>query len=277
MRIKARLAQIEDAAVVDRGDCIRHFRRVVRDINPETVNLSEDLIVSEIMRGALEPLDDFTTIIWPQAVDEFNKHTRGDFIGVGISIIKNVLDEIEVVTPLEDTPAYRAGIQAGDIIAKVDGVEIKDYSINKVVDVITGPQDTPVTLTIRRGDDDLEFPLVRKKVKIQSVKGWERDEDDRWDYWLDKENGIGYIRLSSFQRNTAEDLRNVMSELQADGLEGLVLDLRWNPGGLLDSAWEVTSMFLKRGDSVVSTKGRIAREDQELVSHPGPAPTRTCR
>ncbi len=271
VRIKARLAQIEDAPTVDRADCIRHFRRVVRDINPETVNLPEELIVSEIMRGAFEPLDDFTAMIWPQAVDEFNKHTRGDFTGVGISIIKNALDEIEVVTPLEDTPAYRAGVQAGDVITHVDGVSIKDYSTSKVVDTITGPRDTPVTLTIRRGDKDIEFPLVRKRVKIQSVKGWKRDGDERWNYWLDKENGIGYVRLTSFQRNTVEDLRNTLSELQAQGLKGLVLDLRWNPGGLLDSAWEISSIFLHRGDAVVSTKGRISREDQELFA-PGTGP-----
>ncbi len=271
VRIKARLAQIEDAPVVDRGDCIRHFRRVVRDINPETVNLPEELVVSEIMRGAFDPLDDFTTMIWPQAVSDFNKHTRGDFTGVGISIIKNELDEIEVVTPLEDTPAYRAGIQAGDVITHVDGVSIKDYSTNKVVDTITGPRDTPVTLTVRRDEKEIDFPLIRKRVKIQSVKGWKRRGDERWDHWLDKENGIGYVRLTSFQRNTAEDLRNTLSELQAEGLKGLVLDLRWNPGGLLDSAWEISSMFLDRGDGVVSTKGRIAREDQELFA-PGSGP-----
>jgi len=88
VRLQTRLAQIEAADVVDRKNCIRHFKRVVRDINPETVNLPEELVVSELMRGAFEPLDDFTTMIWPQAVDEFNKHTRGDFIGVGISIIR---------------------------------------------------------------------------------------------------------------------------------------------------------------------------------------------
>jgi len=265
-RIKAHLDQIDDAPTVDRAECIRHFLRVVKDINPETVNLPEELIVSELMRGAFEPLDDFTTMIWPQAVDDFNKHTRGDFIGVGISIIKNAMDDIEVVTPLEDTPAYRAGIQAGDIITKVDGVAIHDFSINKVVDTITGPANSPVTLTVRRKDKEIEFPLVRKKVKIQSVKGWERNSDERWNYWLDKDNGIAYVRLVSFQRNTAEDLRNVLSELQAQGLKGLVLDLRWNPGGLLDSAWEIASMFLKQGEKVVSTKGRITREDQQLFA-----------
>jgi len=270
-RIEARLDQIDETATVDRAECIRHFRRVVSKINPQTVNLPEELVVAELMRGAFEPLDDFTAMIWPQDVDDFNKHTRGDFIGVGISIIKNNMDEIEVVTPLEDTPAYRAGIQAGDIITSVDGVDIGDFSINKVVDTITGPASTGVTLTIRRDKKLIEFPLVRKKVKIQSVKGWERDSDERWNYWLDKDNGIAYIRLVSFQRNTAEDLRNVLSELQAKGLEGLVLDLRWNPGGLLDAAWEISSMFLNRGDGVVSTKGRITREDQQLFA-PGTGP-----
>jgi carboxyl-terminal processing protease len=223
------------------------------------------------MRGALEPLDDFTTMIWPEEAEEFEKHTRGDFIGVGISIIKNRLDEIEVVTPLADTPAYRAGIQAGDIITKVDGVEIKDYSVNKVVHTITGPQDTAVTLTIRRDDKEIAFPLVRAKVKIQSVKGWQRDTDDDWSFWRDQENGIAYIRLDNFQRNTPDDLQDAMSELQADGVKGLILDLRWNPGGLLDSAWQISSLFLKRGDSVVSTKGRLRAEDQQLFA-PGDGP-----
>ncbi|MDO8629596.1 MAG: S41 family peptidase, partial [Phycisphaerales bacterium] len=198
-------------------------------------------------------------------------HTRGDFIGVGISIIKNKLGEIEVVTPLEDTPAFRHGVQPGDIIAKVDGTEIKDYSLNKVVDTITGRIGTAVTLTIRRDDKEIEFPLIREKVKIQSVKGWDRKPDGTWNYWKDDDNRIAYVRITNFQRNTAEDLMNVMSELQAKGLKGLVLDLRGNPGGLLDSAWQVSSLFLNNGDAVVSTKGRNHSEDQ-VLSAPSEGP-----
>lgn len=265
VRVRENLEQVRAMPRVDRSECVKRFRRVVETINPQTLRLPEELIVTELLRGAFEPLDEFTTMIWPKETEEFEKHTRGDFIGVGISIIKNQLDEIEVVSPLEDTPAYAAGVQAGDIIAKVDGKPLtSDMSINSVVDIITGPKDTPVTLTIRRDGKEIEFPLVRAKVKIQSVKGWRRDKNETWNYWVDKENGIAYIRLASFQRNTAEDLVNALSELQAQGMKGLILDLRWNPGGLLDSAWQIASLFLKRGDGVVSTRGRIEDDDQRL-------------
>jgi carboxyl-terminal processing protease len=266
LRVREHLDQVKAAPSVDYKACKEHFRRVV-EINRQTVRLPDELLVSELMRGALEPLDEFTTIIWPQESKEFEKHTRGDFIGVGISIIKNRADEVEVVSPLEDTPAYRAGIQAGDIIVGVDSRRLdKNVSINGVVDIITGKAGTAVTLTIRRDQEEIEFPLVRNRVKIRSVKGVRRDpqHEEDWDHWLDKEMGVGYVRVVNFQSNTVEDLANILSELSADGLKGVVLDLRGNPGGLLDAAWKLSSLFLKRGDTVVSTKGRIKHEDQSF-------------
>jgi len=265
VRIQQHLDQVRGAPAVDRKECVRRFRRVIR-INRDTVRLPEELVVKELMTGALQPLDDFTSIIWPSATEDFDKHTRGDYIGVGISIIKNQLDETEVVTPLEDAPAFRAGVQAGDVITHVDGVSIKGYSTNKVVETITGPRNTHVVLTIRRGKKSIDFDLERKKVKIQSVKGWKRKPDETWDYWRDKQRGIAYIRVTNFQRNTVEDVQNVISELKPQGLKGLILDLRWNPGGLLDQAWRMSALFLKQGDRIVSTKGRNPREDQVLDS-----------
>lgn len=265
-RVQARLDQVRDAPSIDRRAAVEHFRRVVKDINNETVRIPKEVIIAELIRGAFDPLDDFTTVIWPQATDQFDKHTRGDFTGVGISIIKNRDDEIEVITPLEGAPAYFAGVQAGDVITDVDGVSIKGYSTNKVVRTITGPKNTPVTLTIRRGKESLLFDLIREKVKIESVKGTKRDRahGERWDYWLDKDAGIGYIRLSSFQKNTHEDLTNAMSALVGGHIKGLVLDLRGNPGGLLNSAWQISSLFLKRGETVVTTKGRTRGQDQSF-------------
>jgi len=263
VRIQQHLDQVKHAPRVDRKECVRRFRRAIR-INKETVQLPEELIVKELMNGALEPLDDFTSVIWPSASEDFDKHTRGDYIGVGISIRKNQLDEIEVVTPMEDAPAFRAGVQAGDVITDVDGVSIKGFSTNKVVDTITGPRDTQVVLTIRRGTKSIDFDLTRKRVKIQSVKGWKRKPDESWNYWRDKDRGIAYIRVTNFQRNTVEDLQNVISELKPHGLKGLILDLRWNPGGLLDQAWRMSALFLRDGDNIVSTKGRNPREDQQL-------------
>ena len=269
-RVQKHLDQTRESPYVSRADCVQRFRRVIRSINRETVEFPEPLLVSELMRGALEPLDDFTSIIWPQASREFDKRTRGDFVGVGISIIKNRQNEIEVVTPLDNAPAYRAGVQAGDIIIEVDGEPFeKNISINSVVDIITGPQGTPVQLTIRRGTKELDFDLQRERVKIQSVKGVKRrpNNPETWNHWLDHDMGIGYIQVTNFQRNTVEDVANVLSELKAGGLKGLVLDLRGNPGGLLESAWEISSLFLKQGDTVVSTKGRIKSEDQTFRVH----------
>jgi len=266
-RVQARLDQVRNEPTLDRRGATEHFRRVIYDINRQTVQLPEELVVAELMRGALQPLDEFTTIIWPSESDEFDKHTRGDFIGVGISIVKNrVTDDIEVVSPLEGAPAYYAGIQAGDVIHRVDGESLTGFSLTKVVDTITGPEGTPVTLTIRRGEKELEFPLVREKIRIRSVKGINRDQVDgeRWNHWVDEENGIAYIRIANFQSNTQEDVENALSELQAHGLRGLVLDLRWNPGGLLDSAYGISKLFLKKGGNVVSTKGRNRSENQQL-------------
>jgi carboxyl-terminal processing protease len=270
-RVQERLDQVTAAPSVDRREAVEHFRRVVKKINAQTVRLPEELVVVELMRGALEPLDDFTTIIWPNEREEFDKHTRGDFVGVGISIIKNRADEIEVVSPLEDTPAYRAGVQAGDIITKADGEELKPFSLTKVVRMITGQEGTTVTLTIRRDGKEMEFPLERATVKIRSVKGIRRDpgNEERWEHWLDRELGVGYVRVTNFQGNTVEDVGNALSDLV--GLKGLVLDLRGNPGGLLDAACQLSTLFLKRGETIVSTKGRI-RHDNRSFGAPGNGP-----
>lgn len=271
-RLRRRLDNVRAADHLSAREVISIFHRAIRTDNRQTVNMPEELIVSELMRGAFEPLDDFTTIIWPKEVAEFDKHTSGDFVGVGISIIKRG-GEIVVVTPLEDAPAYYKGVLPGDIITHVDGKSLEGFSLTKTVDTITGAKGTPVTLTLRRQDKSIEMELIRSTIKIQSIKGVARKEDDpqRWDHWLDKDNGIGYVRITGFQGNTVEDLGNTLTELQHSGMKGLVLDLRDNPGGLLESAFRVATLFLDAGDDVVSTKGRIALENQQFTTpFPGP-------
>lgn len=264
-RLRGRLEQVRAAKSVDRPGCQQHFRRA-REINRQTVKLPEELVVYEMMRGALDPLDEFTTIIWPRETEEFDKHTRGNFIGVGIQIIKNRANEIEVVTPLDDTPAYRAGIRAGDIVSHVDGVPLRDVTLNKVVEMITGERGSTVVLTVRRDGKEVNYHLDRAEVRIQSVKGVRRDpeRDGRWDHWLDRENGIAFVRVTNFQKNTVEDVHAVLRDMP--GLKGIILDLRGNPGGLLESAWQMASLFLKRGDGVVSTKGRIPDENHKYAA-----------
>jgi carboxyl-terminal processing protease len=266
-RITKNIEDIREASSVSQRTAGRHFRRALQ-INRETIGLPEELVVSELMRGALEPLDDYTTIIWPAEAEEFEKHTRGDFVGVGISIIKNDKEEIEVSSPMANTPAYQAGVLPGDIITHVNGASLKGFTLNKTVNTIVGPPDTDVTLTMRREGKSFDLPLMRKVIKIPSVMGVARRQDDpqAWDHWIDEENHIAYVRADSFQENTVEDLDNVIRELKADGAQALILDLRGNPGGLLTSAQQMVSLFMGRGEPVVSTKGQIPGENQDYVT-----------
>ena len=259
-RIERRIDQTRELERLPRTDAAELFRRALR-INLQTVQIPEPVIISEFMEGAMDTLDDFSSLIWPVEFREFDKHTRGDFIGVGISISK-LNGEITVATPLDDSPAYYAGILADDVIVKVDGRSMENLSLTKAVEIITGPVDTSVVLTVRRNvdgvDREIDFKLTRQVVTIQSVKGFRRNADDRqrWDYMIDPELGIGYIRVGQFQDNTVSQLGVTIQRLREEaGLEALILDLRFNPGGLLRSAVEMTELFLAKGDKIVSTKG----------------------
>jgi len=261
-RIERRIDQTRELKRLPRTDAAALFRRAL-NINLQTVQLPEPVIISEFMDGAMDTLDDFSSLIWPVEFREFDKHTRGDFIGVGISISLSRLNgEITVVTPLEDSPAYYAGILADDVIVKVDGRSTENLSLTKAVEIITGPVDTSVVLTVRRNVDgvekEIDFKLTRQVVTIQSVKGFRRNADDpqHWDYMIDPELGIGYIRVGAFQDNTVSQLWATIERLRKEaGLEALILDLRFNPGGLLRSSAEMTELFLTKGDKIVSTKG----------------------
>jgi len=272
MRVGRQLRNMREERNVTERDSLRSFRRILR-INDETAELPRQLVVREFMDAALSKLDDFTSMIWPSDFREFEKHTRGDFIGVGIQIRNKYNPELKdteilVVSPLEDSPAYRAGIQANDVITAVNGDSLKGVAVTKAVTMITGPLGTTVNLTIRRMDDDkgeeafLDFALKRQEIKIQSVKGFRRDSDNEqvWDFMIDPDMGIAYIRPTSFQENTVDDMRTALSEAKAKGMRGLILDLRNNPGGLLKTAVEMSEMFLSDNDRIVSTKGRRSPE-----------------
>ncbi len=270
-RIERKLDQIGRTDSLSYREAKLLFRRAL-DINKETVQLPQELVVREYMDAALQGLDEFTSMIWPYDFAEFEKHTRGDFIGVGIQIrnkynpdLKD--NEILVVTPLEDTPAYRAGIQANDVITAVNGKPLLGVLVTKAVNMITGPLGTEVTLTIRRTLDSgkevtMDVPLKREVINIQSVKSAKRlaGDEEKWDYMLDPEMHIAYIRIGSFQENTIDQLREALSQAKAQGMRGLILDLRFDPGGLLKAAVEVAELFLGKGDRIVSTRGLRSAE-----------------
>jgi carboxyl-terminal processing protease len=178
-------------------------------------------------------------------------------VGIQISLEKG---QLTVVSPLEDTPAYEAGIQPADTIVGIDGKSTKGITLTKAVQTITGPVGTQVTLTIRRegAAQDFDVPLTRANITIHTVKGYARGDRGGWDYMIDRDQRIAYVRLTSFNEHTTDELRAALETVKAQDARGLVLDLRFNPGGLLRTAVEVADLFLDGAKMIVKTKGRPA-------------------
>ncbi len=225
--------------------------------NDRTVKLPKTALLHEFANGAMGALDEFSAIIWPDEIRRFNRNTQARFRGVGVQIELDPMSNIRVVTPLEGTPAQRAGIRAGDLIKKVDGHSTEGFSLDQAVDVITGPADTDVTLTMEREikqadgsktTEEKDYALTRKDIPIITVKGWKRNgpKEDAWDWFVDPQDKIGYVRLTQFSDETDKKFNEAIDQMKATGLNGLILDLRFNPGGLLDQAVAITSRFVDR-------------------------------
>lgn len=235
-------------------EAFRVIARIQRQ-NEMTVKLPEAVIIHELGDGALATLDDFSNVIWPHDKARFERTISGKFSGVGIQI-SLVNRQLTVVTPLSDTPAHQAGIKPGDRIVSVNGKSTLGMELETAVDLITGDEGTDVTLGIKTGPDKpRDVKLTRKSIKIYSIKGWERKPGGKWDYYIDPENHIGYVRMTSFGPTTAAELDAAINQLRAEkGINGLILDLRFNPGGLLKAAEEVVNRFIDKGLIVSTTQ-----------------------
>lgn len=216
---------------------------------------SKDLMYGA-MKGMLSSLDPYSQFMDPDTYNEMKIETEGEFGGIGIEItIKD--DLLTIITPIEDTPAYKAGLKAGDKIVKIDDAITKDLTLIEAVKKLRGKPGTDVKMTILRESEKklLDFTITRSIIKIDSIKKAEMVEE-----------GIGYIRLVEFQENTPRELLEALKKLEAQNLKGLILDLRNNPGGLLDVAVDVAGKFLGEGKLVVSTKGRVESQNTEFKS-----------
>ena len=236
--------------------------RLIADVianNRATVKVSDEAVIHEFGNGAFGELDEFSQIIWPDELQRFKRMTEGSFTGVGIQI---QLDEesqmIKVVQPLEGTPAQRAGVRAGDLLKKINDNSAVGLTLDQAIEQITGKRGSPVRITVDRAGKDVEFDLVRDTIPIRTAKGWKRtgDSDTDWDFMVDKDAGLGYVRLSGFNDNTTEELHAAIKSMQQSpaGLNGIILDLRFNPGGLLNQAVSVANTFISEG-VVVYTEG----------------------
>ena len=241
----------------------------ILDANSRTVKLPPEVIDMEFADGMFSEMDRFTTIVWPYEQDDFRKRMMGSFYGIGVRIRKDPGKPVEVVTPLADTPAFRAGILAGDKIIKVDGTPIEMLSLERVVKMITGPRHTKVRLTIIRPGKPKPFDIVveRDEIHIRTVKGWRRLPSGKWDFFIDPVNRIGYIRLTQFTADTSKEIQKALKALNSakPPVRGLILDLRFNPGGLLTAAVDVADEFLSRG-LIVYTKGRNTRKVEKVAT-----------
>lgn len=227
-------------------------------LNKTTLELPESALVAQFTEAALSALDPYTVMVWPRQVQEFEKSMTNEFTGIGIEISK-IKGLLTVASLLPDTPAYKAGLDAGDVITAVDEVETKDMTLLCAVRKITGPADTKVKLTIKRPGQDktTDITITRGKITVPTLRGWNRTEAGKWLYMIDEPNKIGYVRLTGFSSETASELEQVLKELEGQGLKGLILDLRFNTGGLLTSAIEVSDKFLKEG-TIVTTRSPYA-------------------
>jgi pyruvate dehydrogenase E1 component alpha subunit len=229
--------------------------------NERTVRIDRGAILHEFGNGAMSALDEFSAIIWPDEIRDFRRATQARFVGVGIQIRMDALANIEVVTPLDQTPALRAGIRPGDIIRKVDGEPTLGFTIDQAVEVITGPPGTTVRLAIERPGDldeagkprEIEFALQRQQIPLKTIAGWQRTgpAEDDWDWFADADRRIGYVRIKSFSEQTTGEFDRAVAQMRHVGLRGLVVDLRFNPGGLLDEAVILANRFIDQGGRVI--------------------------
>lgn len=264
--------QMNDAKTFGDRDLWETFVALLR-ANKDSCSLPEGLLVVEFTEGALARLDPFTSVIWPADSTEFDKMMVGTFYGVGIQLgIDELTNRLKVVTPLENSPALREGVQPDDLIVAVDGESTVGWDADKAIREITGEEGTKVTLTLfrPRTGQSLDFELTRSKIQLTTVRGVSRtgSEDHDWNFMLDPSAGVAYIRLTGFNPDSHEELHAALDAAKRQGMRGLILDLRYNPGGLLDVAVETVSLFVREGE-VVSTKGR--KESRQSLSVSGGA------
>ena len=225
-----------------------------REIPPET-------LARATVSGMLSRLDPHSNLFVPRTYRQMRERQQGEYVGLGIRVQQqNGL--LTVVSPFEGTPAYRLGIRAGDVISRIEGEDATQYDMDQAVSLLRGPRGTPVDITITRPgyDAPLDFTVVRDRIPLRSVP-----------YFFPLEEPgtgekSGYVRISDFNENTGEELREAIVELRLEGATRLIVDLRHNPGGLLNQAIAVSNVFLKQGAEIVSIRGREDRQQQVFLA-----------
>ena len=248
-----------NAAEIDIYKKIDLFGEVLEKINKQYVDeIDQSEGMDSAINGFLQSLDPYSSYMSPEIFQEMQTETSGEFGGLGIEVSMEA-GVVKVITPIDDTPASKAGIKAGDYIVKIDNVQVQGKSLSEAVDLMRGLVGTEIELTVRRRGEKkaLTFKITREIIEIQSVKS---------DLL---ENNIGYIRLTSFNDNSSDQIKEKIKKLKEnENLKAFILDLRNNPGGLLTQAIKISDFFLDNGE-IVSTKSRKKSENRKWFARKG--------
>ena len=256
-----------------KAESIAGLLQDIMAMSDETIRLPKEVLIAQFTEASFAALDPFTNLIWPWNVKDFEKSMTQKFTGIGVEISKST-GVLRVVSLLPDKPAYRSGkIDADDEIIAVNGEPTDDMTTYCAVGKITGPKGTKVQLTMRRPSTDKvwDVSLMRDEIVVAPLRGWTRTAEGEWDYMVDPENAIGYVRLTSFTENTGPDLDSVLKKLERKGLNGLILDLRFNTGGYLQAAADVVDMFVTEG-VIVKSNPRQGFATYEIAHRSGTHP-----
>ena len=253
------LNKIAISAEIDIYKKIDLFGEVLEKINKEYVDeINQSESMDSAINGLLQSLDPYSAYMSPKIFDEMQTETSGEFGGLGIEVSMEA-GVVKVISPIDDTPASRAGLKAGDYIVKINDVQVQGKSLSEAVDLMRGPVGSGIELTVRRRGERkaLTFNIIREVIQVQSVKSEIIDEN------------IGYIRLTSFNDNSSDQIEKQIKKLKKNkSLNSFILDLRNNPGGLLSQAIKISDFFLENGE-IVSTKSRKKSENRKWFAKKG--------
>ena len=248
-----------NSAEIDIYKKIDLFGEVLEKINKEYVDeINQSESMDSAINGLLQSLDPYSSYMSPEIFEEMQTETSGEFGGLGIEVSMEA-GVVKVITPIDDTPASKAGLKAGDYIVKINDIQVQGKSLSEAVDLMRGPVGSGIELTVRRRGTKkaLTFNVVREIIEVQSVKSELL------------ENNIGYLRLTSFNDNSSQQIKKQIKKLKKNkNLNSYILDLRNNPGGLLTQAIKISDFFLENGE-IVSTKSRKKSENRKWFAKKG--------